>query len=374
MHLTSVQIFVYLYMSFIRICRLLSFGFLSFFTLSCGDDDDSGTGNGNGNGNGDEDDFTCETLVEELALPNSVNIFGLGHLTEDDQSLYIYTYSEADGGAIIQVLKADGTTSIVADNLGGVNNLMVDNAYIYWLEYDLSSSSGMVRKSRVSTTNEVETLAEGFPKQPDGSDSPYDVFFPNGLTISDGYLYWGEEVGGFAIRKISVDGGAVSDIGRGEDLKPMALNADAENIYMLDAENNSQLVSFKKSDSTMTVLSSGFATTQAFSNLELANNMLYWTEITDEGSAWSFNLTDDNRSTIKEGMTNPRNILIEESNIFIAAGNGIFLIESDGTEIDVACSGINVPHTIAVDDREVFIVDKPNTAAIRGQIVKWTEN
>lgn len=354
--------------------RLIVFSFLSIIFTSCGEEEDS-QGNGNGGGNGSGEDFTCELLADELALPNSTGIFGLGHITINDESVFIYTYSDADGGTIHSFSIVDGTEIIVAGGLAGVNNIMLDGLYIYWLEYEIEGGSGMVKRAKISGNEDAEVLAEGKPKNPDGSTSDYDVYFPNGLTISDGYLYWGEEVGGSAIRKISVDGGAVTDIGRGDDLKPWALNADADNIYVLDAVNGTQLVQYAKSDGTMTVLTSGFSSVQAFSNLELNDNTLYWTETTDEGKVFSFDLSEATFSIIKEGdMTNPRSVIVENSNIYVGAANGVFYIQADGTEVSAACSNITVPFTIAVDEDFIYIVDKPNTAATRGQIVMWTND
>lgn len=345
--------------------------FALFTTLiSCGDKEED---NGMPSDDGMPAESECTVVQDMLSFPNTVNIFGMAAMANDTEAVYIYQYSETDGGSILRILKSSHTADVVVEGMGGLNNLAIDNTHIYWLEYDISGGTGQVKRTLKSGQGNVEILAEGKPQKPDGSTSDFDVFFPNGLVLDGDFLYWGEEVGGSAIRKISKTGGSVEDIGRGENLKPVALHVDDDNIYVLDSSNGSQVLAFSKADVTKAVLASGFSSVQAFSNLELNNNTLYWTEITDNGKAFSLSVTGGAVSTIKGSLTNPRNIFSTGNNTYIAAGNGIFKVNQDGSEVDIFCSNISVPFTITLDDTNIFIVDRPNVADAVGQIVK-TDN
>ena len=76
----------------------------------------------------------------------------------------------------------------------------------------------------------VDILAAGVPA---GSD--FDVFAPQGLALDTEFVYWGEEVGGAAIRRVPKAGGTVVDIGRGQNFKPTSIVVDASFIYIAEA-------------------------------------------------------------------------------------------------------------------------------------------
>lgn len=311
----------------------------------------------------------CEVLSSNLSFDDNVNIQGLGAIVNDASNVFLYTFSSTSGGVIHSVSKSDNQTKDLITSLGAVNGIALDGTHIYWLEYDVDGGEGKVSRILKDGTGNVEILAEGFPSTPDGTQSAYNVFFPNGLALDDNFLYWGEEVGGGAIRKIAKTGGAVEDIDRGGGFKIMSMTVDDNNIYIIDANENGKITSFNKANGVQTVLTNGFASSQAFSNLELNDNKLYWTEITNNGNAYSFDLSDNSLIIIKTGLTNPRSIYTSTLNIFIAAGNGIFQInKTTGTETDLVCSNLSVPFTITIDDSFVYTVDNPN--GTNGQLLK----
>lgn len=298
-----------------------------------------------------------------------MNIQGLGAIVNDASDVFLYTFSSTSGGVIHAINKSSNQTKDLITSLGAVNGIALDETHIYWLEYDVDGGEGKVCRILKDGTVNVEILAEGFPSMPDGTQSAFNVFFPNGLALDDNFLYWGEEVGGGAIRKIAKTGGVVEDIDRGEGFKIMSMTVDDNNIYIIDANENGQITSINKANGVQTVLINGFASSQAFSKLELKDNKLYWTEITNNGKAYSFDLSNNNLVIIKTGLTNPRSIFTNTLNIFIATVNGVFQInKTTGTETDLVCSNLAVPFTITLDDRFVYIVDNPN--GTNGQLMK----
>ena len=84
------------------------------------------------------------------------------------------------------------------------------------------------------------------------------------------------------------------------------MTVDATNIYVIDANENGQIIRFNKATGEKTVLITGMASSQAFSNLELNDNKLYWTEITNSGNAYALDLSDNSLNTIKSGLMNLR--------------------------------------------------------------------
>jgi hypothetical protein len=261
----------------------------------------------------------CDVLVSDLSFAHNVNIQGLGAIVNDEANVFIYSYSSTSGGTIHAINKSNNQTKNLITSLGAVNGLALDGTHIYWLEYDVAGGGGKVNRILKDGTGIVEVLAEGFPLQPDGTQSDYNVFFPNGLALDDTLLYWGEEVGGGAIRKIAKSGGAVEDIDRGGGFKIMSMIADNNNIYVIDANENGQIIRFNKATGEKTVLITGMATSQAFSNLELYDNKLYWTEITNSGNAYALDLSDNSLNTIKSGLINPRSVCVNTLSIFVAA-------------------------------------------------------
>ena len=303
---------------------------------------------------------TCEVMASNLEFDDDVNILGLGFIVNDISSVYMYTYASSSGGTISKISKSSNEKLILAEQLGGVNGIAVDDTYLYWLEYEIASGSGQVKKVQKNGTGAIEILAEGFPQQPDGSQSSFNVFFPNGIALDSESLFWGEQVGGSAIRKIAKTGGPVVDIARGEVFNPMALTVDSENIYVVDANNNVQILQISKSMGAKSILSSGFASSEAFSNLELNNNILYWSEITNNGNTYQLSLSTGEIKTVKGSLTNPRSVVVDGSNIYIAAGNGIYQInKASGIEATIVCSNISVPFTVNIDGSFIYIVDNP---------------
>jgi len=243
--------------------------------------------------------------------------------------------------------------------LGGVNGLAIDSDAIYWLEYDINSGNGKIVKSN-KDGGTVIILAEGFPSLEGGGTSTYNVYFPNGIALNDTHIFWGEEVGTGAIRKVSKNGGGVTDIRRGDGFKLTELEADNQFVYAINS-NVSEILKINLSTETSTVLNnSSFSTSGAFSNLELANDVLYWSEITTIGKVFSLPILGGDVVTVKSGLTSPRSVYVRGSFLYVASSEGLLKIDLQlDTEEEIVCSNLSIPFTMNIDQSSVYISDLP---------------
>ena len=121
-----------------------------------------------------------------------------------------------------------------------------------------------------------DVWASGMP-----SGSAFAVFAPRGLALDTAFVYWGEEVGGAAIRRVPKAGGTVVDIGRGENFKPTSIALDASFIYIAEAKLGGRILRLPLSGGSVETLASGYSNPVS---LVLDGELLYWVELIDPGS------------------------------------------------------------------------------------------
>lgn len=318
----------------------------------------------------------CEVLASDLSFPfegvdgKGVG-FALGRILVDNTSIYWYDYDSSQGntgGGIKSMPKSGGTEKVLASGLGGINGFDIDDTHLYWIEFDIDTGDGFVKKVD-KESGEVTVLAQGFPQQPDGTDSPYNIFSPASMALDTDLVCFGEEVGGSALRCVSKNGGAVEDFGRGKGFIPQSMALDNSYFYILDTQSNGLVLRLSRTDAGLDTLTSGFSTTQGLSSLLLDNETLYWVEIKDAGQVFALPATGGAFSVVGENLTNPRVVLTDVSSIYYVAGNGVFKASKNGgtPERAVTCSNIPTSFYIAMDESSLYIVDastEPNSGKI----------
>lgn len=339
-------------------------------TISCGNNGAStGMAPNNSNQNSNND---CEVLVSGLSFifGQSSQPYALGRIVSDGNNIFWYG-NQNTSWAIEKAPVTGGQAIVLAGQLGGVNDFLHDSTSLFWSEHDIQSGEGKIMK--VNETDGTQTiLAQGKPEEPNGSVSPYDVFFPEGLTLETDSVCWGEEAGDAAIRCVSRDGGKVFDHGRGDKFKPMSLANDANYFYILDAHNNGQVLRLSKVSNKLDTLAHGFATTQALFSLMLDSGKLYWVETKDNGSVFMMSASGGAITVVDQNLSNPRVVVTDADNIYYAAGDGVFKISKSGgasQKLDI-CSNILSSVYVAVGNQDAYVVDSQNNQAGMGQIVK----
>lgn len=318
----------------------------------------------------------CTVVASDISIPfegvggKGVG-FALGRVLADNARVYWFEYDETggnSGGAIKSAPSGGGSVSTIADGLSGLNGLEMDESHLYWVEFDIDSGDGIIKK--VSKSGGSPTiLADGFPETPGGTTSPYDIFSPLSLTLDADSLCFGEPVGGSAVRCVSKSGGAVKDFGRGGNFDPLSLTQDADYFYILDGSSNGQILRLAKSDQVIDTLATGFATSGGLGSLLLDEGTLYWVETKDNGDVFKLPAGGGTLSTVDNGLTNPRVVIGDATSIYYVAGNGVFMMDksSESTGSAASCSNASSTYYIGQDADNLFIMNAtqdPNSGMI----------
>ncbi len=334
---------------------------------------DSGNNNQDNDSSPPPTEINCDEIATNLSFPFDQAVgFALSHIVEDESSLYWYDADQDTGeGWLKSVSKEGGKVTILAGPLKNVNGFEIDETHLYWIDHGTDDKNGAVKKVS-KDSSETTVLAEGFPLQPDGSQSPYDIFFPVSMVLDNDRLCFGEQVGGSAVRCVSKQGGSVEDIGRGEGFIPQSVTLDDQYFYILDTQSDGMILRLKKDGSSLDTLANGFASTQGLFSLVLDEGILYWVEITEPGQVFSMPAEGGGVSIIDDDLTNPRAVITHATDIYYVAGEGVFKVPKSGGTPDkaVPCSNINSSANITLDNTHIYVVDSGNMGSGDGKILK----
>jgi hypothetical protein len=259
---------------------------------------------------------SCTTLASGLTftqLPVQGVGFAFGKLVVDSGTAYWFDYDaslEFAGGALRSVPTRGGAVTDLATGLGGVNDFAVDDTHLYWTEFEIVGASGSVKRVPVGG-GAVDVLASGLP-----AGSIFDVFFPLGIALDDALVYWGEGVGGGAIRTVPKDGGGVVDIGRGEAIAPSSIALDSTYAYI--SETDGRVLRLPLAGGSAEELATGLE--QPFS-MVLNANSLFWVSLVGSGAALTLPKAGGSVTILADGLFNPRSVAIRGSYAYFSPGS-----------------------------------------------------
>lgn len=268
----------------------------------------------------------------------------------DNSSVYWYD------GSLNTISKNGGAVTPLATGLGGVNEVAVDNANLYWTE-ESGTGAGAIQ-SVPKTGGAVTVLASGLP-----AGSTYDVFAPRGLTLDANYVYWGEITGGGAIRRVPKGGGQVLDIGRGEGgVNWLTLDSAQTYFYF----NGGSAGYYRRplgggaTDTLATAVGSNIV-----GGIALDASSVYWVDLVNPGSVFRVPIAGGSPVYLVTNLNNPHNVAIDNSYIYygFSAGPGLGAVyqlpKAGGTATALPyCrpQGVEGPQWIAVDSASVFFI------------------
>lgn len=271
----------------------------------------------------------CTVLASTLPYNPSSLGFALYRPVLDPTSVYWVDETSGGGSSIKKVSKTGGSVTVLASGLGAVNQIAVDGTNVYWTEYNEANGNGQIRSVPIGGGT-ITTLASGTP-----AGSSYDVFYPTGIVLDANYVYWGEQVGGGAVRRVPKAGGQVIDIGRGQgSVTFLTLDASQSNFYILGDSG-----SFFR-------LPIGGGTRQALAAkvglnltgpLEIDQNAIYSEDVTDASSG---------------------------------RGGSIFAVPTNGGAVNYLVTNENDPHNVATDQNYVYYPHAPITGDVNFHFVR----
>jgi hypothetical protein len=282
--------------------------------------------------------------------------FALLDIIIDEDTVYWFEYDATQGqtgGSLKSFPKSGGAVTILASSLGGVNAIATDGTDLYWTEFDIGSGDGSVNKVPKGG-GAVTILASGFPLAEGGGTSLFDVYFPKGIALDASYVYWGEQVGLGAIRRVPKMGGPVLDLGRGQGFGPNSIVMDAGFIYGVDGSKASRL---PIAGGTVQVLASGLV--NPFSAV-LDAGSLYWVELTSpSGKVAKIPKAGGTVTTLVSNLDNPKNVALDDTfAYFTTSPDGLQkVLKSGGTPANGGnCSpdGSGPAFKVVVDTLEIY--------------------
>jgi len=260
----------------------------------------------------------CTVLASNLPYNPASRGFALYRPVLDQTSVYWVDYTIGSGSSIKKVSKTGGPVTVLASGLGGVNQIAVDGANVYWTEFNEQTGNGQIR-SVPSGGGTVTTLASGTP-----AGSVYDVFFPTGIALDANYVYWGESAGGGAVRRVPKAGGQVVDIGRGQgSVNWLALDATQSNFYVVGDSGSffRQPVAGGSRQALAAKVGSNLT-----GPLEIDQNAIYSEDLVDASTG---------------------------------RGGSIFSVPTNGGTVSYLVTKENNPHDVAIDQNYVFFPHAP---------------
>ena len=323
---------------------------------------------------------TCTILASGLTFQDPVPAsagFALAKILTDNDAVYWFDFDAGQGslgGALNSVPKNGGSVTVLVTGLGSVNEFALDETHLYWTETGAGGEGAVKRISKMGGT--VDILAAGVPA---GSD--FDVFAPQGLALDTEFVYWGEEVGGAAIRRVPKAGGTVVDIGRGQNFKPTSIVVDASFIYIAEANFAGRILRIPLGGGSINTLASGFSNPIS---LMLDGDLLYWVELSDPGSIFTMAITGGAISNLAS-ISNAHNIALDATSLYydtgplgnepgnrtiskLPKGGGLPVVAADCG--DPNQGGFLSPIYVAVDETSLYISDTGSAATGAGRVFK----
>jgi hypothetical protein len=310
--------------------------------------------------------------------------FAVGKVVTDADTVFWFDYRQAGGlhgGSIRSVLKTGGAVKTLASGLGGVNDLVSDGTTVFWTEFNIMSGDGSI-KSVAKIGGPVQVLASGSPPTPNGPPSPYDVFFPGSIAVDTNFVYWGEDAGGGAVRRVGKAGGAVTDIGRG--LGFASALTDGAFFYEVTSQ---QVRRMPITGSHVDVLAN-YASNNPMAAI-LDATKLYWAELTGPGGKIdSIPKAGGKVTTLVSNLFDPHSVAVDDgfAYYFTSPGPpsnspGVSRVPKAGGPAEVFYSFVSTDGTPAFAPPEYLAVDSsfvycslfdPNTSG-QGEVVSLSK-
>ncbi len=312
---------------------LISFGFifLTLFANGC---------SGGSSSSEDVDASNGVVLAEDLDSAQ--------YLTQD--SNYVYFTQSGDGlnGTLNRVPVAGEQMEVLATGLNNPTDIASDSKYIYWIE---DSEEGTIKRTPLGG-GEAITLAE-------------DLNSPRSLIIYENYLYWcDKDDGDGMIRRVSVDGGAVSDI-YATRITPWGIATDGLYVFFTEAYDSpsGRVLKVSVNGGSAITLVDGLG---APFSVALDGTYVYWMEFGWEQKLGKTKM--DGSSTVILSMNNsyswnPKILAIDDENAYFGVQGGVddtygaiqkVSINGGGVTTVVKTGEYSRPYSLTLDDDYIY--------------------
>jgi hypothetical protein len=208
------------------------------------------------------------------------------------------------------------------------------------------------------------------------------VFFPGGIALDASFVYWGEPVGGNAIRRVPKAGGTVVDLGRGQGFGPASIALDAAFVYGVGATGGGNFTGMARripiGGGTVQTLATGLQ--NAFSAV-VDDTSLYWVELANPGMVRRVAKSGGTVLNLAQNLANPHNVAIDSQFAYYGGASDTNRLlhkvpKSGGSPVDLPdCAGGLLVGAIqvAVDDTSIYFTDNGNPAnGIPSKIIKMS--
>jgi hypothetical protein len=157
----------------------------------------------------------------------------------------------SDGGNILRVPKAGGTSEKIIPNVAQPDEIVMDGENFYWLNWAGEGSPPQPIMFAPKKGGEAKQLT---PPQPPTT----------GLCLEGGFVYF---MTGDGIKKIPKGGGEITDVYHNPSKQPsLGLRQDADNFYytQMNAKGHSELMKLNKKSGELVQLTPSISHTQEF--------------------------------------------------------------------------------------------------------------
>jgi len=231
----------------------------------------------------------------------------------------------------------------LATGLSNPNDIATDGAYVYWTD----SGSSSVKKVSVNG-GAVTTLFSG-------------IYNTSGVALDDSYVYFGYSGD---VKKVPKSGGSVITLAS-TSYAVSHLAVDSANVYWTSYGDGS-VKKVPVNGGAVTIIATG---SNSPSGITLADNKVYWTELSNPGAIKYVGVGGGSVGTLASNSNTPgiatdgTNIYWTE-NVFINSGK-VSKTSIYGGTVNALASGLDRPYDVAVDATSAFWVEGDSNGAVK---------
>jgi hypothetical protein len=229
------------------------------------------------------------------------------------------------------------TPEVIVSGLNSPKFLAVDASNVYWTDYS--------SVSKVSKNDRIVTILA------------FNLNDPWAIAVDATNVYWSEYYG-FAIKKVSINGGAVTTLASAGNDYGIAI--DADNVYW----NNPYISKVSKNGGAVTHLADSIGT-----GIAVDSKNVYWTEYGVGGAVKKVALTGGSEVTIATADF-ANSIAVDSTSVYYPDGGLIKKIGIDGGTVTSLTSEHHGVYVLAIDSTYVYWIESLDWGAALKKVSK----